>query len=146
MGLSVNEFTYAGNDTFNINFAMGYASRQDITCTNVTQDVQLFFDWVNDGLVTLLPGHGSINGDIIEFRRTVSKTSLPVNLMLEQNATREGLEQSFQGVFYAIHELLDERAATPYPWEVLGNADQIEDMLLTDFLSIYNDGKNDADI
>ena len=118
MGLSVNEFTYAGADEFDLNFALGYASRGDVTCYKKGETpVDLDFDWLTSSRVRLTPGHGLVNGDEIVFRRTVSKQTLPVNLNVPGNATRENLDLLSRHVMYALHEVLDERA-DDYPSSV----------------------------
>ena len=118
MGLSVNEFTYAGADEFDLNFALGYASRGDVTCYKKGETpVDLDFDWLTSSRVRLTPGHGLVNGDEIVFRRTVSKRALPVNLNVPGNATRENLDLLSRHVMYALHEVLDERA-DDYPSSV----------------------------
>lgn len=119
MGLSVNQFTYAGDDEFDLNFALGYSSRGDVTCYKKgPPSVDLDFDWLTPSRVRLTPGHGLVNGDEIVFRRTVSKQVLPVDLAQPGNATRENLSLLSKHVIYALHEVLDERAAD-FPTEVL---------------------------
>lgn len=119
MGLSVNEFTYDGDDEFDLNFALGYASQSDVTCykKGVTP-VDLDFDWLTSSRVRLTPGQGLVNGDEIVFRRTVSKRALPVDLTQPGNATRENLALLSKHVMFALHEVLDERSAD-YPAEIL---------------------------
>jgi hypothetical protein len=112
MGLSVNEFTYAGDDQFDLNFALGYASRGDVTCYKRDETpVDIFFNWLTDSRVELTPGHGLVNGDEIVFRRTVSKQQLPVDITGPGKATRENLELLSRHVMYALHEVLDGRVA-----------------------------------
>ena len=112
MGLSVNEFTYAGDDEFDLNFALGYASQGDVTCYKKgATPVDLDFDWLTSSRVRLTPGQGLVNGDKIVFRRTVSKQALPVNLSQPGNATRENLTLLSKHIMYALHEVLDGRIA-----------------------------------
>lgn len=112
MGLSVNKFTYAGDNEFELNFALGYASRGDVTAYKEgSPPVTLTFDWLTDSKVKLTSGQGLVNGDEIVFRRTVSKTSLPVDLTQPGNATRENLELLGEHVLYALHEVIDGRIA-----------------------------------
>lgn len=119
MGLSVNEFTYDGDDEFDLNFALGYASQGDVTCyKNGVTPVDLDFDWLTSSRVRLTPGQGLVNGDEIVFRRTVSKRVLPVDLTQPGNATRENLALLSKHVMFALHEVLDERSAD-YPTEIL---------------------------
>lgn len=112
MGLSVNEFTYAGINEFNLNFALGYASRGDVTCYKKgAGEVNLAFDWLTSNRVRLAPGHRLVNGDEIVFRRTVSKKDLPVDLSQPGEATRENLTLLSKHILYALHEVLDGRVA-----------------------------------
>ena len=112
MGLSVNEFTYSGSNEFNLNFALGYASRGDVTCYKKgVAPVDLDFDWLTPNRVRLAPGHMLVNGDKIVFRRTVSKNALPVNLSQPGEATRENLTLLSKHIMYALHEVLDGRIA-----------------------------------
>ena len=112
MGLSVNEFTYAGNDEFDLNFALGYASRGDVTAYKPGDPiVDLDFDWLTDSRVRLQSGHGLVNGDGVIFRRTVSKQQLPVDLRQPGKATRENLELLSKHIMYALHEVLDGRVS-----------------------------------
>lgn len=112
MGLSVNQFTYAGDNEFDLNFALGYASRGDVTAYKPGDPiVDLYFDWLTDSRVRLHSGQGIANGDEIVFRRTVSKQSLPVNLAQPGKATRENLELLSKHIMYALHEVLDGRVS-----------------------------------
>lgn len=112
MGLSVNKFTYAGNNEFNLNFALGYASRGDVTAYKPGDPVvDLNFDWLTDNRVRLEPGQGLNNGDEVIFRRTVSKQALPVDLRQPGRATRENLELLSKHIMFALHEVLDGRVS-----------------------------------
>ncbi|WFG40843.1 hypothetical protein ParaKuw1_00010 [Paracoccus phage ParKuw1] len=113
MGLSVNEFTYAGDDEFNLNFALGYASQGDVSAYVKGTDPieELTFDWLNNNKVRLTPGHGLTNGEVIVFRRTVSKQQLPVDLGQPGKATRENLQLLSTHIMYSLHEVLDGRIA-----------------------------------
>ena len=112
MGLSVNEFTYAGDDEFDLNFALGYASRGDVTAYKPGDPiVDLDFDWLTDSRVRLQSGQGLVNGDEVIFRRTVSKQQLPVDLRQPGKATRENLELLSKHIMYALHEVLDGRVS-----------------------------------
>lgn len=131
MGLSVNEFTYAGDDEFNLNFALGYASKNDVTCYKKgAPPVDLAFDWLTDNRVRLTSGHGLVNGDEIVFRRTVTKQSLPVNLNEPGKATRESLMLLSTHIMYALHEVLDGRVADSLP---------VEDVVLRSVETAIND-------
>lgn len=112
MGLSVNKFTYDGGNKFDLNFALGYASRGDVTAYKSGDPiVDLDFDWLTNSRVRLKAGQGLVNGDEIVFRRTVSKQSLPVNLAQPGKATRENLELLSKHIMYALHEVLDGRVS-----------------------------------
>ena len=118
MGLSMNEFTYTGDDEFNLNFALGYTSRGDVTCYKKgNPPVDLSFDWLTDSRVRLTNGHGLVAGDKIVFRRTVTKQSLPVDLSEPGKATRESLMLLSRHVMHALHEVLDGRVADSLPVE-----------------------------
>lgn len=109
MGLSVNTFLYAGNTDFDLNFALGYTSQTDITCYKdgpVPIDVQ--FDWLTENKVRVDDTNLAV-GDTLVFRRTVSKTSLPVDLKQPSNLTRENVETAVLHSLYAFHELIDGR-------------------------------------
>ena len=108
MSLSVNKFTYAGDNEFDLNFALGYTSQSDVTAYKPGDPiVDLDFDWLTDSRVRLVAGQGLINGDEIVFRRTVSKQQLPVDLLQPGKATRENLELLSKHIMYALHEVLD---------------------------------------
>lgn len=110
MGYSINEFTYDGTDVFDLNFALGYASRGDVSAyIDGETPVSLDFDWLDDFQVQLSAGHTAANGDTIVFARTVSKTSLPVDITMGGQATRENLEDLSVHVMYIQHEILDGR-------------------------------------
>lgn len=112
MGLSVNKFTYAGDNEFDLNFALGYSSRGDVTAYKPGDPiVDLDFDWLTDSRVRLESGQGLSNGDTVVFRRTVSKKRLPVDLRQPGKATRENLELLSRHIMYALHEVLDGRVS-----------------------------------
>jgi len=123
MSLSTNEFVYAGSDVFDLNFALGYASKADITAYKKGDPpVDLTFDFLTDSRVQLNSGQGLTNGDEIVFRRTVSKTALPVDLTVPGRATRENLELLSKHVMRALHEVLDGRIADSF---------SVEDVIIT---------------
>lgn len=109
MGLSMNTFLYSGSTDFDLNFALGYTSKSDVTCYKdgaIPVDVE--FDWLTDSRVRVDDTHLSV-GDTLVFRRTVSKTSLPVDLKQPSNLTRENVETAVLHSLYAFHELIDGR-------------------------------------
>lgn len=112
MAFSSNTFTYAGVDEFDLNFTLGYASQNDISCVkNGATPVALNFTWLTDSRVQLVSGHGLVNGDTITFNRTVSKSVFPVDVTVAGKATRESINLLSKHVMYAIHEVLDGRIA-----------------------------------
>lgn len=120
MGLSVNTFTYAGEDEFDLNFAASYSSRSDVACWNngPTTDpfdtpVSVTFDFITDHRV-VVTDPVSI-GDELVFTRTVSKTDLPVDLTVPGNLTREGIEAGLRHAMYISHEVLDGRIEDSLP-------------------------------
>lgn len=145
MGLSVNTFTYAGVDEFDLSFALGYASVQDVTCytDDGTTVVDLDFDWLSDSKVRLETGHGLVAGDEIVFRRTVTKQQLPVDLTAPGAATRENLELIALHVMYAMHELLDDRTDETHPWTLVGEADAFTELLNLDYLTLYTEARDE---
>ena len=108
MGLSVNKFTYAGDNEFDLNFALGYTSQRDVAAYKLGEPERpLLFEWLTDSRVRLSDFNDLVNGDEIEFRRTVSKQQLPVDLLQPGQATRENLELLSKHIMYALHEVLD---------------------------------------
>lgn len=109
MGLSMNTFLYTGSTDFDLNFALGYTSKSDVSCYKEgTIPVDVKFDWLTDSRVRVDDTHLSV-GDTLVFRRTVSKTSLPVDLKQPSNLTRENVETAVLHSLYAFHELIDGR-------------------------------------
>ena len=110
MGLSLNKFTFTGDDEFDLNFALGYASASDVSAfIEKAVPVNLEFDWITTNRVRItVPPELSV-GDTIVFARTVSKTALPVDLTQPGNLTREGVQTAILHSMYAYHEILDGR-------------------------------------
>lgn len=109
MGLSVNQFTYAGVDEFDLNFAMGFSSRSDIDCYIEGEfPIDVEFDWLTNSRVRIVPTDVQI-GDTITFTRTVSKDSIPVDLTQPNNLTRESIDTAIRHTVYMMHEVLDGR-------------------------------------
>jgi len=112
MGLSVNKFTYAGDNEFDLNFALGYTSQRDVAAYKLGEPERpLLFEWLTDSRVRLSDFNDLVNGDEIEFRRTVSKQQLPVDLLQPGQATRENLELLSKHIMHALHEVLDGRVS-----------------------------------
>lgn len=142
MGLSVNQFTYVGNDEFDLNFALGYTSRGDVTAYKLGEPlVDVNFEWVTDSKVRLTPGHVLLIGDELVFRRTVSKLSLPVNLNNPSEVTRESLTTAYKHLMYIAHELLDDRTSEVFPWELVGGYDEFTVISEFDYLTAYEQAK-----
>ena len=108
MGLAVNKFTYAGDNEFDLNFALGYTSQRDVAAYKLGEPERTIrFEWLTDSRVRLSSWNDLVNGDEIVFRRTVSKQQLPVDLLQPGEATRENLELLSKHIMYAMHEVLD---------------------------------------
>lgn len=110
MGLSLNKFTFNGVTEFDLNFALGYASRSDVSAYIEKEvPVNLAFDWLTTSRVRItVPAELQV-GDTIVFARTVSKTALPVDLTQPGNLTREGVQTALTHSMYVYHEILDGR-------------------------------------
>ena len=110
MGLSLNKFTFTGSDEFDLNFALGYASASDVTAfIEKAEPIDLVFDWITASRVRITVPPELEVGDTIVFARTVSKTTLPVDLTQPGNLTREGVQTAILHSMYAYHEILDGR-------------------------------------
>lgn len=110
MGLSLNKFTFTGGDEFDLNFALGYASASDVSAfIEKAVPVNLEFDWLTANRVRITVPPELAVGDTIVFARTVSKTTLPVDLTHPGNLTREGVQTAILHSMYAYHEILDGR-------------------------------------
>lgn len=110
MGLSLNKFTFTGSDEFDLNFALGYASESDVSAfIEKAVPVGLVFDWITANRVRITVPPELEVGDTIVFARTVSKTTLPVDLTQPGNLTREGVQTAILHSMYAYHEILDGR-------------------------------------
>lgn len=149
MGLSVNELTYAGADTFDLNFALGYISAEDVTAytydavndPDAENPVDLTFDFNTETQVTLTAGHGLTIGDPVVFRRTVSKLTLPVDVTVEGDATRENLQKLFLYTVMALHEVLDGRTADPGAFETV-DTDGLQIIFDYDYLDAYTTARD----
>lgn len=109
MGLSFNEFTYAGFTDFDLNFALGYTSKQDVTCIKIGSiPILVDFEWLTDSKVRVESTDLQL-GDELVFYRTVSKTQLPVDVTLDSQLTRENVETLHKHALYVMHEVFDGR-------------------------------------
>jgi hypothetical protein len=110
MGLSLNDFTFDGvNDAFDLNFALGYTARADVTCYRAgDMPMDIAFDWLTDSRVRI-DMTDLTTGDSLVFARTVSKTTLPVDLTSGGSLTRENMTVAVTHSLHAMHELLDGR-------------------------------------
>lgn len=109
MAHSINRYTYTGGTDFDLSFTGGFRVRSDVTCVKigeVEQDVS--FDWLTDDQVRVVSS-GLEVGDIIEFRRTVSKSEAPVDIMQPGNFTREAVVTAVTHTLQALQEVLDGR-------------------------------------
>lgn len=109
MGLSILQFEFVGETDFDLNFALGYASKSDIDCyVNGDFPINVEFDWLTDSRVRIETTNVQV-GDEIVFTRTVNKSELPIDLTIDGNLTRENVETAVLHTLYAQHELLDGR-------------------------------------
>lgn len=151
MGLSVNEFTYAGTDTFDLNFALGYISQNDVSAytydpiadPEALVKTALTFDWLTATQVRLQSGHGLAAGDPVVFRRTVSKSSLPVDITQPGKATRENLEVMFLYAVMVMHEVLDARTDDTWSFDIVGDAG-LQIIFDYDYLTAYVNARDAA--
>lgn len=144
MGLSINKFTYTGYDTFELNFALGYASRGDVSCYKEgPTPIDVEFDWITDSTVRVYSADLSV-GDELVFRRTVSKVSLPVDLTQPSQLTRESVQTAVLHSLYAFHELIDGRFGdlVEVTDAVYGLVEEAVTVALSNFL-FYSDFKQD---
>ena len=110
MGLSLNKFTFQGGAEFDLNFALGYASKSDISAYIEKEvPVNLAFDWLTPSRVRITVPSELQVGDTVVFARTVSKTTLSVDLTQPGNLTREGVQTAILHSMYVYHEILDGR-------------------------------------
>lgn len=109
MGLSILKFDFGGDTDFDLNFALGYASKSDIDCyVNGEFPINVEFDWLTDSRVRIDTTNVQ-TGDEVVFTRTVNKSELPIDLTIDGNLTRENVETAVLHAVYAQHELLDGR-------------------------------------
>lgn len=109
MSLSKNSFSYEGIDEFDLNFTLGYSSAEDISCyVDNDNPIDVPFDWLTDSRVRIDPSEVSY-GDTISFVRTVSKTTLPYDLLSPGKLSRETIHSTLLHTVYMMHELLDGR-------------------------------------
>ena len=109
MGLSKNSFVFNGDTDFDLNFALGYTSKTDITAyKSGTPSQVISFEWLTDSQVRIDPTD-LVSGDVIIFLRTVNKSDLPVDLGQPSKLTRENIKTALVHSLHAFHEILDGR-------------------------------------
>lgn len=109
MAYTYTTFTYDGDTDFDLSFAGGYRVQSDVTAIKVSvPEAPVSFDWLSEHRVRISTAGLKI-GDRIQFRRTVSKTDLPVDMMLPNNFTREAVVAAVTHTLQALQEVLDGR-------------------------------------
>lgn len=121
MAFSRITYTYSGQTTFAINFALGYLDRSHVTC-RVNEEVDgggspiyRTITWVTDGTVTY-SGDKTI-GDTIVFERSTPKTVLENDYQDGDILDDDNLNESFKQAVMIAHEALDGRLA-PFEQEL----------------------------
>jgi hypothetical protein len=117
MGFSRLEYPYTGGEqTFSVNFALGYLDPADVTVhvigevDGLGEQINRAYTWVGEGTVQVtdaLP-----NPSTVVVQRTVDKDQLEIDLSSASPVTRSVLGRGFKQLMMNIHELLDGRAAT----------------------------------
>lgn len=112
MGYAYTTSTYTGGpQQFDVNFTMGYISKQDVFVSVVGEldgegaQVYRSFDWVDDDTITI-PSALTV-GDVVKIQRVVSKQELAVDFGTTGTATRDSLNAGFKQLLMAVHELYD---------------------------------------
>ena len=114
MGFSRQEYPYTGgSQIFPVNFALGILRQEDVS-VHVLGEVDGFgdqlyrtFTWVSEGEIEVtdpLP-----NPSTVVLDRTVSKTSLEIDLEDSGAVTRVTLNRAFKQLMMNVHEMLDGR-------------------------------------
>ena len=110
MAHTINKYTFNGAQTdYDISFSGGYRVRANVSAYKEgTPNVPIAFNWLTDNRVRISTS-GLQTGDTIVFLRTVGKTQSPVNLLLPNNFTREGVVTAVTHTLQALQEVLDGR-------------------------------------
>lgn len=113
MALSQISYTYAGQSSFDIPFALGILSREYVTVrindeTDGNGDPLYYEDygWINDSEITV---SNLTVGDVVTVSRTVPKTELTVDFEAGANITSRNLNGIAKQCLMIYHELLDGR-------------------------------------
>lgn len=145
MGLSINEYTYTGDTVFDLNFATGFASRDDVTCWDVTDPdnaIAVTFTWLTDAQVDI-DDAGMPTDTPLEFRRTVSKTELPVDITVAGSATRANLQLVALHAMRVMHEVLDGRGDAVADGSLISSeSDLLDEIYNTDYVTVYTDERD----
>lgn len=137
MGFSIKEYTFSGDTDFDVNFTLGWASNSDIGCIKVGDPaVVVEFDWIGPSRVRVIDTDLEA-GDTLRFYRTVSKSTLPVDLTQPNRLTREDIETVLLHSVYLMHEVLDGR--------VSGVAD-VSDVMLNTVSDLVSDAVENTDL
>ena len=110
MAHSYTRYTFNGSRTdYDLTFSGGFRVRNEVSAVKLgAPETPINFDWLSDTRVRINTS-GLVSGDLIEFRRTVSKTSVPVNLLLPNNFTREAIVTAVTHTLQALQEVIDGR-------------------------------------
>jgi len=112
MGLSINTFTFTGNETFPLNFAGGIGKRQYIDVQVNDEEVGGLpvyrdFVWVDDDNITV---SGLNTDDVVSITRTVPKEDLEVQFSgPDDDVTYANLDDQSRQALFIYHEILDGR-------------------------------------
>lgn len=121
MAFSIIQTTATGStNAFPINFTLGFNNRNEVTCQvndevdGLGDPVYRSLDWVNDGLVNVLPATLIPAATKVVFKRTVSKTALAHDYANGEAIDEINLDESNKQNLMAIHELFDGRFTSPF--------------------------------
>jgi hypothetical protein len=116
MAFSIIQTTATGaTNAFPINFTLGFNNRNEVTCQvndevdGLGDPVYRALDWVNDGLVNVLPATLIPASTKVVFKRTINKTALAHDYANGEAIDEINLDESNKQNLMAIHELFDGR-------------------------------------
>lgn len=104
----------AGQTQFTISFGLGYIDKADVKCRvnkevdGLGQPVYRTLTWITDDLVQV-GGTALVLNDLVEFIRTVSKTSLVHDYSDGVEIQEKNLDDSNKQTLMAVQEVLDGR-------------------------------------